>query len=158
MSIFGRIKSAIFGHEAQAATLDNVAASGSSTNTPQITEPSATTSSTDTSSSAAVPQTAGAPLPASVQDTRPTSSVDVGAILDAAVKKSGQRLDWKHSIVDMMKALGMEASLSERKELAHELGYSGDTGDSATMNVWLHKALMQKLSDNGGKIPDELRD
>lgn len=85
-------------------------------------------------------------------------TVDIAPVLDAAVKKSGQKLDWKHSIVDLMKALGMDASLSERKELAEELGYTGDQSDSATMNMWLHKALLKKLSENGGKVPAELLD
>ncbi len=74
-------------------------------------------------------------------------------ILDAAVAKSGQKLNWKTSIVDLMKALGLDSSLEHRKELAKELGYTGDTGDSATMNVWLHKQVIQKLKDNGGKVP-----
>jgi hypothetical protein len=79
-------------------------------------------------------------------------------ILDAAVKKNGQKLDWRHSIVDLMKAVGMDASLTERKELAAELGYAGDTNDSAKMNMWLHKALMKRLSENGGKVPADLLD
>lgn len=88
----------------------------------------------------------------------PAASVDVAAILDAAVKSSGQKLDWKHSIVDLMKALDLDSSLSARKELAAELHYTGDTGDSAKMNVWLHKALMKALAENGGKVPAELLD
>ena len=88
----------------------------------------------------------------------PAAPVDIALILDAAVKKSGQKLDWKHSIVDLMKALGMDASLSERKELAQELGYTGDAGDSAKMNIFLHKALLKKLSENGGKVPADLLD
>jgi hypothetical protein len=82
----------------------------------------------------------------------------VAAQFDAAVKSSGQKLDWKHSIVDLMKALGMDASLSERKELAQELGYTGELNGSAEMNTWLHKALLKKLSENGGKVPAELLD
>jgi len=85
-------------------------------------------------------------------------SVDVGSILNEAVTKSGQTLDWRHSIVDLMKALGMDASLEERKELAQELGYSGDAHDSAKMNTFIHKALMKKLAENGGKVPAELLD
>jgi hypothetical protein len=65
-------------------------------------------------------------------------------LLDAAVKKSGQKLDWRRSIVDLMKAVGMDASLAERKELAAEFGYTGDTHDTATMNIFLHKALMKR--------------
>ncbi|MGN6772521.1 MAG: DUF3597 domain-containing protein, partial [Rhizobiaceae bacterium] len=68
----------------------------------------------------------------------------------------GQKLNWRTSIVDMMKALDLDSSLSARKELANELGYTGDTNDSATMNIWLHKALMKKLSENGGKVPSDL--
>jgi hypothetical protein len=71
--------------------------------------------------------------------------------------KAGQTSDWRHSIVDLMKLLGLDSSLSARKELAQELGYSGDTNDSASMNIWLHKQVMQKLAENGGKVPDSLR-
>jgi hypothetical protein len=74
------------------------------------------------------------------------------------VKSSGQKLDWRRSIVDLMKALDLDSSLSHRKELAKELNYTGDTNDSATMNVWLHKALMKKLAENGGKVPPDLAD
>lgn len=82
--------------------------------------------------------------------------VDIAAVLDAAVKASGQKLDWRKSIVDLLKALGLDSSLSARKELAAELGYSGDTSDSAAMNIWLHKQVIQKLSDNSGKVPADL--
>ncbi|MBI4046974.1 MAG: DUF3597 domain-containing protein, partial [Devosia nanyangense] len=74
----------------------------------------------------------------------------------AAVAKAGQKLDWRKSIVDLMKALGLDSSLAARKQLAAELGYKGDTGDSATMNIWLHKQVIQKLKDNGGKVPADL--
>jgi hypothetical protein len=84
-------------------------------------------------------------------------SVDVGAVLNGLAAKNSQKLDWKHSIVDMMKLLDMDSSLSARKELAGELHYTGDTNDSAAMNIWLHKQVMQKLADNGGKVPEELK-
>jgi hypothetical protein len=87
-----------------------------------------------------------------------SAPVDVAAVLDAAVKANGQKLDWRHSIVDMMKALDLDSSLSNRKELAAELHYTGDTSDSARMNMWLHKALMKKLAENGGKVPADLLD
>jgi hypothetical protein len=86
-----------------------------------------------------------------------TQNVDVAAVLDGLAAKNAQKLDWKHSIVDMMKLLDMDSSLSARKELASELHYSGDTDDSAAMNIWLHKQVMQKLAENGGKVPDELK-
>lgn len=84
------------------------------------------------------------------------SQVDVAAVLDAAVAKSGQKLNWKTSIVDLMKALDMDSSLSARKALADELGYTGDKSDSATMNIWLHKQVLAKLAANGGKVPETL--
>jgi hypothetical protein len=87
----------------------------------------------------------------------PAQTVDVAPILDAAVKAKGEKLDWKHSIVDLMKALDIDSSLSARKELAKELGYTGDTNDSASMNIWLHKQVMAKLAANGGKLPPEIK-
>jgi hypothetical protein len=78
-------------------------------------------------------------------------------VLDGLAAKNAQKLDWRHSIVDMMKLLDMDSSLSARKELAGELHYTGDTNDSAAMNVWLHKQVMQKLAQNGGKVPEELK-
>src|SRR4029453_4898718 len=84
-------------------------------------------------------------------------TVDVAPILDKAVAAKGEKLDWKHSIVDLMKALDIDSSLSARKELAKELGYTGDTNDSASMNIWLHKQVMTKLAANGGKLPPEIK-
>ncbi len=83
--------------------------------------------------------------------------VDVEAVLSGMSAQAGQKLDWRHSIVDLMKLLNLDSSLSARKQLAQELNYTGDTNDSATMNVWLHKQVMQKLAENGGKVPDELK-
>jgi hypothetical protein len=82
--------------------------------------------------------------------------VDVAAVLDKMAAGHKEKLDWKHSIVDLMKLLGMDSSLAERKELAADLKYSGDTNDSATMNMWLHKEVMRKLAENGGKVPADL--
>ena len=87
----------------------------------------------------------------------PGQTVDVAPILDKAVAAKGEKLDWKHSIVDLMKALDIDSSLSARKELAKELGYTGDTNDSASMNIWLHKQVMTKLAANGGKLPPEIK-
>ena len=83
--------------------------------------------------------------------------VDVAAVLDGMESHAGQTLDWRHSIVDLMKLLDMDSSLSARKELAHELNYSGDTNDSASMNIWLHKEVMAKFAENGGKLPSDLQ-
>jgi len=87
----------------------------------------------------------------------PAATVHVAPILDKAVAAKGEKLDWKHSIVDLMKALDIDSSLSARKELAKELGYTGDTNDSASMNIWLHKQVMTKLAANGGKLPPEIK-
>ena len=70
--------------------------------------------------------------------------------------KNPEKLDWKHSIVDLMKLVGMDSSLSARKELADDLHYTGDKNDSASMNIWLHKEVLKKLAENGGKVPAEL--
>jgi uncharacterized protein DUF3597 len=83
-------------------------------------------------------------------------AVDVAAVLDKMASQSKQKLDWKHSIVDLMKLVGMDSSLSARRELAADLKYSGDTNDTAAMNMWLHKEVMNKLRENGGKVPQEL--
>jgi len=84
--------------------------------------------------------------------------VDVEALLDGLAQKNTQKLNWKTSIVDLMKLLDLDSSLNERKELAKELGYTGDTSDSAAMNIWLHRQVMNKLAANGGKVPAELKD
>lgn len=86
------------------------------------------------------------------------AEVDVQAILDDLAAKANQKLNWKTSIVDLMKLLDLDSSLSARKSLAEELGYSGDMNDSASMNIWLHKQVMTKLAENGGKVPDDLKD
>jgi hypothetical protein len=87
----------------------------------------------------------------------PAQSVDVAPILDKAVAAKHEKLEWRTSIVDLMKALDIDSSLGARKELAKELGYTGDTNDSASMNVWLHKQVMAKLAANGGKLPPEIK-
>lgn len=135
MSIFGSIMSAILGsHPAVAAAQ----AEGTSQASPGVAD--------------AAPATPGAPV------SQPASaSVDVAEVLTAKAAQAGQPLDWHHSIVDLMKLLNLDSSLAARKELASELHYTGDTNDSATMNTWLHSEVMQKLSENGGKIPDDLK-
>ena len=128
MSIFGKIMSAIFGTHADAAT------------------PAGTPASTTADAGGAAP--AGA---------APADSVDVASILDKAVAAKGEKLEWKTSIVDLMKALDIDSSLTARKDLAKELGYTGDMSDSASMNIWLHKQMMAKLAANGGKLPADIK-
>mgnify|MGYP002623138470 CR=1 FL=1 len=144
MSIFGSIMSKIFGHGQAAAQTGTQAAASA---------PSAA------QGPAAAPQPATA-APARPDDAQPGTaqqSVDVEAILTEMAARNPQKLDWRHSIVDLMKLLGLDSSLEARKELARELNYSGSTSDSAAMNIWLHKQVMQKLAENGGKVPEDLR-
>jgi hypothetical protein len=84
--------------------------------------------------------------------------VDVEEILTNMQRQSGQQLNWRSSIVDLLKLLNLDSSLQARKELAAELHYTGDTNDSASMNIWLHKQVMTKLAQNGGKVPADLQD
>ena len=98
--------------------------------------------------------------PASPESTQPAaqgSQVDIAAIMDKLAAQSKEKLDWRKSIVDLMKLLNLDSSLGARKRLAEELHFTGDMNDSASMNVWLHKQVMIKLVENGGKVPIELR-
>ena len=106
----------------------------------------------------AQPQAAPAPTPQPQAATPAAQPVDIEAVLDGLNAERAQKLNWRTSIVDLMKLVGLESSLSERKELADELGYTGDKSDSAAMNIWLHKQVLKKLQDNGGKVPADLDD
>jgi len=103
----------------------------------------------------AVPDSASAAVPVT---PAAMTTVDVEALLDGMARQNTQPLNWKSSIVDLMKLLGLDSSLTERKSLATELGYQQDMADSAAMNVWLHRQVMNKLAANGGKVPADLRD
>ena len=131
MSIFGSIVSAIFGKAAHADTLP----------------PGAT------------PASAGGPAtPGSIAAQVPAGPVDITAILDKLTDESDETdIDWRKSIVDLMKLLKLDSSLGARRTLATELQYPGDTKDSGAMNVWLHKQVMTMLAANGGKVPAELK-
>jgi 3-oxoacyl-ACP reductase-like protein len=107
----------------------------------------------------AAPPAAAAPAPAASAAVPPAaiSAVDVVAKLEGMAAKNPEKLNWKVSIVDLMKLLGLDSSLAARKELASELGCPADKmGDSAQMNMWLHKTVLRKLAENGGNIPKEL--
>ncbi|ERF81536.1 DUF3597 domain-containing protein [Bradyrhizobium viridifuturi] len=135
MSIFGSIMGAIFGHGAQAKTAEITTTAA----------PGTASASTSPASTSAAPGTPAA------------QTVDVAAIVDKAAAATGEKLDWRTSIVDLMKALGLDSSLAARKELAKELHYTGDTNNTATMNVWLHQQVMAKLAANGGKLPADIK-
>jgi hypothetical protein len=128
MSMFGNIMSSIFGHGAKAQPAP-----------------------------AAAGAPAGKPAASAAPASAPGASVDVEAVLSKLASQNKEKLDWRKSIVDLMKLLDLDSSLAARKELARELNYTGDTNDSATMNVWLHRQVMIKLAENGGKVPDSLK-
>jgi hypothetical protein len=111
--------------------------------------PSSGTAGTDAAS--------GSPAPTATP-TQNMPEVDVEQVLNGMAQSAGQTLNWRTSIVDLLKLLGLDSSLQSRKELAGELGYSGDTNDSASMNIWLHRQVMNKLAANGGKVPADLKD
>ena len=135
MGLFNTLMSKIFSHAAPAA-------SGTTATPPTTTAPATPAAPAQTATATAV-----AP---------PPPQVDVAAILNGLAAKNPEKLDWKHSIVDLMKLVGMDSSLSARKELAKDLHYSGDMNDSASMNIWVHKEVLQKLAENGGTVPAEL--
>src|ERR1700744_5595913 len=136
MSIFGKIMSAIFGSKADAAPANTESPS------PGGAGPGGAASS-------------GGGAPAA--SAAPAKSVDVAPILDKAVAAKGEKLEWRTSIVDLMKALDIDSSIGARKELAKELGSTGDTTAPASMNIWLHKQVMSKLAANGGKLPSDVK-
>jgi hypothetical protein len=135
MSILGRIIGSIFGR-AEAAP---AAAAGGA----KEAVAAATTAVAAVASAAAEP-------------VKALSAVDLVALMESKAAAAGQKLNWRTSIVDLMKLLNLDSSLGARKELATELGYTGDMNDSATMNIWLHKQVMKKIAENGGQVPADL--
>jgi hypothetical protein len=134
MGIFDSIKNAIFGHHETAAVA-----------------PASTPNDSATVSSAAPAAAPAAPA------VTPLSESGLEAQLAQLSAKNSQKLNWQTSIVDLMKLVGLDPSLANRKQLAQELGYKGDTADSATMNIWLHKEVMAKLAASGGSVPADLK-
>lgn len=158
MGIFDKIKNAIWGEEDAATQPEREISSATTSMAPDVSITANNPALRDVAAAGVQPMTKPVEIQSEQDPTATTSSVDIATNLDRAAANSGQKLDWRHSIVDLMKALGMDASLSERKELAAELNYSGNEHDSARMNMFLHKALMKKLSENGGKVPADLLD
>lgn len=134
MGLFNSLMSKIFGHAAPAADKG-----------PQTAAAAPTVGATQTAGSAAQPAPAPAP-----------PVVDIAAVLNDMAGKNPEKLDWRKSIVDLMKLVGMDSGFGARKQLATELHYTGDMNDSASMNIWLHKQVLVKLAENGGKVPPEL--
>ena len=142
MGIFDKLKASIFGQQHSAPT--------------PAARPPASAGVTGGSSS-----TAPAPTPAPASASAPSAAmpvVDVEAMLEAKAKTYSHPVNWRTSIVDLMAIVGIDNSLAERRALARELGYTGDMNDTAPMNIWLHKQVMRKLAENGGKVPADLLD
>ena len=145
MSILGSIMSSVLGSRAQTGP-----------------PPPATTAPGESRHASAAPVASAAPTAASQQQPpAPThatpAQVDVAAVLDKLAKEAGEKLDWRRSIVDLMKLVKLDSGLAARKTLAKELNYTGNTEDSAAMNVWLHKQVMAKLVEGGGKLPSDVK-
>ena len=138
MGLFNNLMSKIFGHATSATA----------------TAPGAQTQSATAPEQQAQAQAQAPVAPAAA--VAPPPVVDVTAILNDLAKKNPEKLDWKRSIVDLMKLVGMDSSFAARKQLAEELHYTGDPNDSASMNIWLHKEVLRKLAENGGRVPQEL--
>lgn len=167
MGIFDKIKDAIWGSDdltpsprsedpvgdsylgTQQATTGVVA---------DVSTPANNAALRDVAASGAQPVTKPADVEQAQNPTARMTEVDVTTQLDRAAAARGQDLNWRTSVVDLMKAVGMDASLAERRELARELNYTGDTNDTATMNMFLHRAIMRRLAENGGRVPSELLD
>jgi 3-oxoacyl-ACP reductase-like protein len=133
MGIFSNIYNKIFHHSSDAA--------------PAATPPAAATA----------PAPAAAPAAPAAAPAAAAPVVDVEVVLVDLASKNAEKLNWRTSIVDLMKLLQLDSSLAARKELAQELHFTGDTNDSASMNIWLHRQVMIKLAENGGKVPEELK-
>ena len=149
MSIFGNIMGKIFGHQASASPGATPAGSPSGPAPSQSTTASTTQPGSTTRSASAGPATSSQP-----SSTQP---VDVEGVLRDLASKKKEQLNWRQSIVDLMKLLDLDSSFAARKELAKELHYTGALDGSAEMNMWLHKQVMTKLAENGGKVPADLR-
>jgi len=163
MGIFDQLKNAIFSRAGVNQAQTSAAGQPSSTVTPAARTPNVSESgSASASSSGTAPRGSAASSPASSSSTAGASSgsaqqVDLQTVLQGIAAKKPEKLNWQSSIVDLMKLVDLNPSLENRKALASELGYTGDMQDSASMNTWLHRQVMQQLAASGGRVPDSLR-
>jgi Domain of unknown function (DUF3597) len=163
MSILGSIMASVLGRPAPPAPPTSAAASGGKER--QASAPPVASEAPGRTAASAAPPARTPQEPSHARPPTATHSaaeaaapqVDVAAVLDKLAKEAGQKLNWRSSIVDLMKLLKLDSGLAARKTLAKELNYVGDTKDSATLNVWLHKQVMAKLAQGGGKLPDDLK-
>jgi hypothetical protein len=151
MSVFGNIVSAIFGSKHAASV---TAAASSSAPPPSAGPAKGATAPSPSTVTGAAPSTE---ISSTSAAAKPISKADVEAILAKLAEEQDEDYDWKRSIVDLMKLLKLDSGLGARKQLAQELGYTGALDGSAEMNVWLHKEVMTKLAESGGKVPDSLK-
>jgi len=142
MSVFGSLMSKILGHSARV--------SEAKVNAERASAPAA--------APAPAPAAAAAPAASTATAPAPVSMATIEASLEDMAQGSKQKLDWRNSIVDLMKLVGIDSDITNRRALANELGYTGDLNDSATMNVWLHKEVMRRMAESGGEVPANLRD
>ena len=150
MSVFGKIASAIFGHRSVAPGTATASLAPGAPKSPGSSSPG----SSAPASSAAPTSTARA---AAAGAGKPITIAEVEAMISKVAAGQKEKFDWQRSIVDLMKLLNLDSSLHAREELAKELGYTGRLDGSAEMNVWLHKQVMTKLAESGGKVPDSLK-
>ena len=159
MSLFGTIMSKIFHHPAaqasQAPTGQGTPGAQQGQYAPGTTAQSGGGAQQASGGGQAAQSAGGANAGTAAQQGG--QSVDVEAVLNDMARNNPEKLNWRTSIVDLMKLVGLDSSLTARKNLAQELHYTGDTNDSATMNIWLHTQVMSKLAENGGKVPADLR-
>ena len=152
MGMFSNLMSKVFGHATESVIAP------ADTSSPAASAAGASAGSAFGSASATPPVDSTTPAPSPVPTTAAPAQVDVTAILDELAAKNPEKLDWKKSIVDLLKLVDMDSSLSARKELAAELKYTGDTSDSAALNIWLHKEVIKQIAANGGTVPSNLLD
>ena len=154
MSVFGSIVSAIFGSKHAASVTAGASPSAPSPSSSSVATPSASAPSAATAAGAKAPSADTSTVSA---PAKPISKADVETILAKLADEQDEDYDWQKSIVDLMKLLKLDSGLGARKQLAQELGYTGALNGSAEMNVWLHKVVMTKLAETGGKVPDSLK-
>jgi hypothetical protein len=161
MGIFDTIRNAIFRHGGHGQAQPG-AATGAGTQAQSGGQTQGTVNRGPAGATGASAGQTAAPRPAATAQPStpavPAAPVDVEQVLEGLSRDTGQTLNWRTSIVDLMKVLDLDSSLENRKQLAHELGYTGNANDSATMNVWLHRQVMRKLAENGGHVPADLKD
>lgn len=164
MSIFDKIKDAIWGTDdpvprrpGEDPVRDSYLGTTQATTgvVADVSTPATDPAMRDVAASGVQPISKPVEIQTAQNPTARTTEIDVAAQLDRAAQSRGQDLNWRTSIVDLMKVVGMDASLQERRDLARELDYGGDTNDTASMNMFLHRSLMRKLAENGGKVPAE---